>query len=341
MSFLVDWRYNPFTEQQSTSVISEARTIALIPELQIYGFYLTESPNEDSGISIHSNDTDEIMYTETSFSTAPDAFEFRVDWGGRSTESALVECSYANNGSSVIVSYRGKGSSAHSQNIQNSIDHYLNASNLLDVVHGAAIFENPKIFTSSGSYSVPEFVTRIKYLLIGGGGGGAGASANNLSAPGTCFGTAGGNTLIKRSLITLAQADGGSGGGDQTAQDVIFPLQGVIGSDRKGRGKTGVEGITESGGAGGYLFLQDYGAGGAGGDINGDGGDSNPASGAGGGAGNIIEGILSVTPLESLTITVGAAGIGGTADPGAGASYQNGTNGKTGLAIIIPNPRVS
>lgn len=107
-----NWRYNPFAETQAVTLISETKTIEWILELQKYGFWLREAPKKSDGVIVALADPPNSTFAEVDFLTAPDGWEFRVDYGPRGTNSALMEFNFTNDGDSVFVTYRGVGTAA-------------------------------------------------------------------------------------------------------------------------------------------------------------------------------------------------------------------------------------
>ena len=162
-------------------------------------------------------------------------------------------------------------------------------------------------YTTAGSYTytVPDGITSINVLVIGGGGasGGSGAGAGN--------GGPGGNSAF--GAIT---ANGGSGGGAGPNTPGAGGAGGTgSGGDNGWNGKTGETG-TGSGVV--YIdntaFYQTY-------------GDSagHYGWGDGGGGGATRFGTLSVTPGQTFSVTVGNGGVpSGTGSGGGGYAGQAG-----------------
>ena len=148
-----------------------------------------------------------------------------------------------------------------------------------------------QLFTSSGTFTVPTGVTKIKVICVGGGGSGAG---------GVSSGTAGSSSSITG--IDIIGGGGGGGGG-------TFNGAGGVGGTSSGslkvigvNGQPGVAGGNSSGArAGGQGFfvygLQQCGS-----------GSASTIAGGGGGAGGSAMGIATVTSGSLLTVNVGAGG---------------------------------
>ena len=166
----------------------------------------------------------------------------------------------------------------------------------IDSAVAAPGFSNIAVLTaSSGTWTVPAGVTKVKITVVGGGGGGAGS-------------TSGGNGGVS-AVSGIAAATGGSGGFLATT-----PGPGGVGSTGTllFKGQDGNYQSQKS--PGGLSFLGgSYGAGGA--------SSSNQPSGGGGGT---AVAYTAVTPGASLSYSVGA---GGTAGTGA-------TAGNAGVVII-------
>jgi len=168
------------------------------------------------------------------------------------------------------------------------------------------------IFTSSGTYRVPDSVTVLKLTLVGGGGGGGGASgAGGTGSNSTAF------------TYTATGGNGGAssagGGGGASGIDGSVAANGIRHGGQSGQSNTG--GL---GGGGTFLFPKynnlatapaNTGVGGMGG------------SGGGGGGGETIQYYVTVTAGTGYAIVIGN---GGTA--GSGATV--GRAGAAGLAII-------
>jgi len=193
-------------------------------------------------------------------------------------------------------------------------------------------------FTSSGTWVVPSGVTKIMVFAIAGGGGGGGAGSY-ATAGGT-----GGTTSITGSVSgTLFSLSGGGGG-----------INNASFGTGSGVSYSGVAGVVLCyyDGTSGYI-ASGFGAGspfGGGGrtmsdvDSNGENGNGYGSGGsgackwgaskAGGGGGSgqcILGGIYSVSPGETLTITIGANGAGGS----GGVNGYKGGNGMQGFVRII------
>jgi len=166
-------------------------------------------------------------------------------------------------------------------------------------------------FDSNGTFTVPAGVYQIQVYAIGGGGGGSSTSS----------GTNGGSTVVG-SLLTVT---GGIGA----------LTTGVSGSGAMGYGISGQGGIpcgdnakcTDQGDRAGF-------GGGSRSGQPGDGGDGGSGGGCGGGQGGKTMQYLpfSVTPGQQISITIGAAGIGGSSS--IPDRYTPGKNGVKGRVII-------
>jgi len=207
-------------------------------------------------------------------------------------------------------------------------------------------------YFAAGTYTftVPEGVTRIDYLAVGGGGAGGLASGAN--------GNSGGHTTIDGKVVGI----GGAGGygstvssprqthrnGSTTNEDVYYggkgrtagPSAAEPGQDSSnysgGTGQVDDPATYANGGGGGASEFGNGGNGGTFGSQNGKtpsagswgaggGGDNGSPTGGGGGAGSKTKyGFISVTSRQTLTIVVGAGGA---------ASGNNGS-GINGICIL-------
>ena len=222
-----------------------------------------------------------------------------------------------------------------------------------------------QLFTSNGTFTVPDDVTSISVVCVGGGGGGgtsnqedelgggggggALAYVNNITTtPGESLtitvgaggnpggsnanGTAGGNSSLSRGGTTLCSAGGGSGGGAEAGNGgaggtVITGTGGSGGSG--GNANEGTENFgAGGGGAGGYS-----GAGGNGANNNSTAAGGNGAGGAAGGAGrNAGGGGVGILGGELINGLGGAATFGGGGGTGGddGGDAANGDGGLYG-----------
>jgi hypothetical protein len=188
-------------------------------------------------------------------------------------------------------------------------------------------------FTTSGTWVVPDGVTKIIVFAIAGGGGGGGSCT--LTGGNGNTGGNGGSTVVSGSdsgtLFSLTGGDGGKGGridssgnkynGSAGARWLNIPA--VLTNGRSS--VFGLGGISSDNARG--ADASGYGAGG-GGSMK-----SAYASGGGGGDGQpLIGGVFSVVSGETLSITIGAGGSGGG---GAGSSSYSGGNGSPGFVKIF------
>lgn len=190
-------------------------------------------------------------------------------------------------------------------------------------------------FTSSGTWTKPAGVTKVRVIVVGGGGSGGGGNSNNT-----------GNTGGTSSFGAYLSASGGAGGGCSacftggaggigSGGDVN--LKGNPGqntgtySNGHASGSGGGASVFGGGGVGGgqgaYGSAGVNGGGGGGGGWNGDGTGS---GGAGGGGGGYSEEIIDVSGVSTVTVTVGA---GGAAVSG-GYGYQWSGAGGAGMVIV-------
>lgn len=194
---------------------------------------------------------------------------------------------------------------------------------------------NEQVFTSSGTFTVPVGVTRIKVRAVGGGGGGG----NTAAAPNSAGAGGGAGAYVEGFLnvtgsSTVAVVVGTGGGTGGTTTVATFSAGGGSGGAAGGSGSAG------GGGPGGSAI---------GGLLNIPGGQSNSgvvgstaasAGSAGGQGGGSAFG--SGAPGSACNSTTGAGGTNATV-PGAGgggscnannSSSQTGGTGANGIAII-------
>lgn len=171
-----------------------------------------------------------------------------------------------------------------------------------------------KMFTSNGTFVVPEGVTKIYVTGCGGGGGGcaSGSGANGSSGGATSLG----------SLITLNGGGGaintGSGVGGTAGGAGATP--GVVGNPNIGGSSMfGIPGKYTT--TSNMTVASGYGAGGCGSETGG----GTPVSGGGGAS--VLKNEISVTPGTSHTVTIGSGGSGAV-------SNLQGLSGTSGFLLV-------
>jgi hypothetical protein len=201
-----------------------------------------------------------------------------------------------------------------------------------DAVTNSKRTQGVQVFTSSGTFTVPINVTKVKVTVVGGGGSGNNGGSNN----GGGGGGAGGcaikwiTGLTPGSSVSVTAGTGGASISNATA-----------GTNGNAGGASSFGAYcSASGGGGAVSTLYTGGAGGAGtgGDINLTGGagegsqyNSSYANGAGGGGGGVFGGggagggggnyYNNQTNVSGATYgSGGAGGYGGSINSGAGAS---------------------
>lgn len=180
-----------------------------------------------------------------------------------------------------------------------------NGSGILSFVDDGGGLQSMQVFTSSGTWTKPAGVNKIKVTVTGGGGGGAGGSSA-FSTGGSGGGGAGGTSIefidvSAVSSVTVTVGGGGSGGSNGS-------------SGSSGGSSSFGAYLSATGGGGGILINTTPSGGGAGG--SGIGGDIN-IDGGGGGAGDKGE------------PSYGGSGLGGSSywgGGGAGVDRSNGSN---------------
>lgn len=188
-------------------------------------------------------------------------------------------------------------------------------------------------FTSSGTWVVPNGVTKVLVNAVGGGGGSGGIG--NMGATGGTGGN-GGSSSLQGCAVS---ANGGTGS---------VGLNGMSGSNGPGgAGGTAVGGSLNGDGAPGGAGNSSAGVGGTGGAAlggipyastgfgNGANGSSSggPATGGGGGGGTSV-GACNVTAGNTLNVTVGSAGTAGAATSGGYVPGWPGAAGSPGVVVL-------
>lgn len=193
-------------------------------------------------------------------------------------------------------------------------------------------FSNMQAFTSSGTFTVPAGVTKIKVRVWGGGGGGGGVNGTAQSSGGSGGGYSEGIFAVTPGAVLTVTIGAGGAGGNGT------PTNGTSG------GTTSVTGCNSATGGGpgsasssGGQSTTTSGGSGSGGTINlgGTSGSGSITNGGGSGGGSPLGAPSS--PVGSI----GGTGSGGSVPGGAGAGTANigaggfaGGAGGAGMAII-------
>lgn len=184
-----------------------------------------------------------------------------------------------------------------------------------------------QFFTASGTFTVPEGVTKV-WVSMCGGGGASGGYLFAVNGEASSFG----------SYITCS---GGGGGGGSRG---LSGSPGVRGGDGGTPGQYGSRSAPASGGNGGHCLFgtggsggttsrryptvsSGYGAGGASGyktDIK----DNVLLYSGGGGAAAVFKQEVTVTPGEEINVTIGAGGNGG------GSTYWHVGSGSPGMCLV-------
>lgn len=220
------------------------------------------------------------------------------------------------------------------------------------------------VFTSSGTFGVPEGITEVTILAVAGGaGGGGGAGGNNAPSAGSGGGGGGsGEGRIIRVAVTAGNTHDvtiGGGGGGGAGAGAGTGATGTAGTDTSvgslvtvtggaggvggalNEGAAGAGGAAKGGGAAGTGGAAAASAGAAGlsaaGGTGGTGGNSNNGGGGGGGAAGVAPGGAGGNANGGNGTTAAAntgAGGGGGAGTSAGSTGGTGGTGGSGLVVI-------
>jgi len=186
-----------------------------------------------------------------------------------------------------------------------------------------------QVFTSSGTFTVPAGVTKVKVTVVGGGAGGRSSTSSTSQGGGGAGGAAikviTGLTPAGTVAVTV-----GTGGAANT--DGVTSSFGAYCSATGGLSPAFVSGEPGIGGAGGTATGGDINfSGGAG---NGGNGVSGVSRGTSGNGGSSIFGGAGLGLRDSASSTAGA-GAAGTGAGGAGGSGTPSTGGAGGSGIVI------
>ncbi|GEM_PF-2019590 len=178
-----------------------------------------------------------------------------------------------------------------------------------------------KIFTTSGTWTVPAGVTSVDYLVVAGGGGGGAEGGGGGGAGGMRTGTL---SVTPGANLTVIVGGGGAGA-------TINSAKGVSGSNSV------FDSITSLGGGGGGSNA--FGSEGAGADGGSGGGNGENAGVAGPGAGTAGQGNNGGEAEDAQQY--GAGGGGGAGAAGGNGSTTNGGAGGNGTASSISGSSVT
>ena len=196
-------------------------------------------------------------------------------------------------------------------------------------------------FTSSGTWTRPEGVVKVRVRMVGSGAGGAGGYGGpNVGGPGGGGGAYAEATVdvsgVETWDVTVGASGSGGGGGDTTAGDggdgdpSIFGHAGEAEVVKAEGGNGGVGGSlsNRAGGDGGSIA-------GSTGDVVANGGDGDLSVSQQGGAGGSSMFAGATRPvLDSAGRTGSPYGGGGSGGSGAGALGDDGGDGRVGIVII-------
>jgi hypothetical protein len=165
-----------------------------------------------------------------------------------------------------------------------------------------------EVFNSNGTFTIPTGITALKVTVVGGGGSG-GADGFGSGATGGASSVASGTQSISTITANGGTGGGGAGGGGGSAS----------GGDINARGGNG---FTGPNGAGSFFGGGGAGFGGTGSVGGGGGGSTSPGGGSGGVA---IKYLTSLTPGNTLSVTIGS---------GAGSTGSNSGPGGNGIVVF-------
>ena len=209
---------------------------------------------------------------------------------------------------------------------------------------GGGGLQSMQVFTSTGTYTKPDGINRIKVTVVGGGGGGGNNSANSSSGDIASGGGAGGAAIkiIDASSISTESVTIGAGGNGATSGGHQGSAGGTssFGSHCSATGGTGGKGGTNSpnsdaglpgpGGSGSSGTVNITG-------MNGFGGDQQGMLGGAGGA-SILGAGGNYTFNQGSTPTTGQAGSqgggGGAGNQSGGSGDSEGGNGGAGIVVV-------
>jgi len=108
-----NWRFNPFTgTMNEVSITDEQHTVEYHADWNAYGIQLDEAPQLDnpSTVSIVESGTGGATFAEVPRTQAPSSGQYRVDYDAATYfGTGRIEFNSADNGKTVLVSYKGGG----------------------------------------------------------------------------------------------------------------------------------------------------------------------------------------------------------------------------------------
>lgn len=122
MTTYKDWRRQPFTGATYQVVLAEVHTVIFYDDWNAYGIQLAEGIylENPSSVEIVENVTGGATFTEISRTTPPIAGQYRVDYEADTfTGTSRIEFNAADVGTEVLVTYKGLGLIASTDNYQN------------------------------------------------------------------------------------------------------------------------------------------------------------------------------------------------------------------------------
>jgi len=189
-----NWRYNPFTGiYYPKQITAEVHTVEYHEAWNAYGILLLEAPSRDFSVTITENITGGITFAEVGRSVSPSAGEFRVDYDASTFfATGRVEFNSADDGTVVLVSYRGLGEVLKNPPIP--------------------VLISRQVFTSSGTWTKPSGLVYVNVKVIGGGGGGGAFTLNDIGGGGGGGGGVSEKTILDVSLAATVAVTVGTGG---------------------------------------------------------------------------------------------------------------------------------
>lgn len=177
MTTYKDWRRQPFTSATYQVVLAEVHTVIFYDDWNAYGIQLAEGIylENPSSVEIVENVTGGATFTEISRTTPPIAGQFRVDYEADTfTGTSRIEFNAADVGTEVLVTYKGLGLIASTENYQNylanktvpgdfgvqddlTVGNNLSVGNNLDVTNDASV---------GGDLSIQGLITFPKAISI-------------------------------------------------------------------------------------------------------------------------------------------------------------------------------
>jgi hypothetical protein len=321
------WRRNPFNANvvNSVAIVEEEHTIEFHEEPSAYGFYANEGILLDTNdpVVLVQDNTAQTAFTEIPRTIAPSSGQFRVDYDADGYyNTGFVQCNAADTGKAVLFTYRGTGTLVHPTfRLQTDFNYAgnINVEGELSVQGNVSLAEDTGATltvegdaTFSGNAAMNGVVTHNGQVNFENDTTGENAFVVNGQAQFNVF-------------PNLPDGTNDEPEDYQAARYIdVKNNHGIFFTTSASDSFTVPHGVSQL-----YVELAGGGGGGGGGSI----GVNVYTRGGGGGGSSLKKGILSVTPGQVLSISLGTGGAGGAAGGDGVAGGDGGNGGNSTITI--------